>query len=135
VPLILLHFTRLIPFSWAGLTLGGLSLSCLTSRALPKTQSLYFVVTVLYVQFALTTFRSLGVDVSRVYSYPPAQYSVVLGPRVHAAVRGLALEPVVQQLHLSSSYGLFRRMTGMGRPEAGVGQRGTGGMPPSVVAR
>lgn len=118
----------------AVLTLVGALSSSLRSRASAWSVSLRLLVLALYLQLSFLSLTSIGVHVSSFYAYPPTQYSLLFGPKVHSAVQAVAGHRHVQALHVSSSYGLFRQMTGMGEAR-GAGQRGVGGAPPSVVAR
>lgn len=91
------------------------------------------VVIACYVQFSFMSFASLGVDIRSLYTNSSPAYSALFSPQQYSRLQTLSSNRLVQLLHLSSSYGLFRRMTGMGSP--GDHQRGVGGAPPSVVAR
>lgn len=115
------------------MTLGGIVSSTVSDGGSYVMKGLNFVVLALYVQFSFLSFASIGVRPDSFYNYPPAQYSLLFTPKVHAALHSLSSQRRVQVLHVSSSYGLFRQMTGKGIPEPG--QRGVGGAPPSVVAR
>jgi len=123
------------PLGIAGfvLTIVGILHSTLRSSENLLAKGLYILVLALYVQFSFLSFTSIGVRPDLFYSYRPAQYSLLFSPRVSSFLQGISSQRRIQALHLSSSYGLFRQMTGKGAARAD--QRGVGGMPASVVAR
>ena len=118
------------------LSFGGVLYSTLRKgKIFPKTQMLSFLVLGLYLQLSFTTFASIGVNVKDIYTTPTLQYTGFFSEAQYSRLQGFVTHRHVRDLRLWSSYGLFRRMTGMGTAQAGGGQTGVGGMPPSVVAR
>ena len=91
------------------------------------------ITTVVYIQISFSNFSSIQVQVENAYNLNIPLFSNIFTQQQFMRLQPLVSSRSIRMLHISSSYGLFRKMTGMG--VASGGQFGVGGMPASIVSR